>query len=194
MKSQRRKPKRIYSPIKQRFLLLLAAGAALHFAGTVGKQLKILSELQDEWKKVDRNYLKQIVREFYVDRLISMTEHPDGTMTAVLTEKGKQRVLLFDIDRMKIAPQEKWDGLWRAAMFDIPEKMKRARRALREKLLDLGFVHWQKSVYVHPYPCRDEIDFVAEFFGVRPCVRYAILTDVTNESELLLHFGLKHTS
>lgn len=86
---------------------------------------------------------------------------------------------------------ELWDGLWHIVVFDIPEKYKWARLALRDKLLDLGFFPYQKSVYIHPYPCRDEVDFVVEYFKMRRFVRYGILTHITNEAELLLYFNLK---
>jgi len=46
--------------------------------------------------------------------------------------------------------QEKWDGEWRIVVFDIPEKFKKIRRLLRRNLTVLGFVPWQKSVWVSP--------------------------------------------
>jgi len=186
----RKKLKRIYSPVKQKILLLLAVGVGLSFAGTIGKQLRIIKEISREWKTIDRNYLKQIVREFYADRLISMKKNADGTITTLLTEKGKERALTFKIDSLRIPKPAKWDGRWHGVMFDIPEKYKFARHALRKKLRDLNFYHWQKSVYIHPYPCRDQVDFVVEFFGIRSHVRYGALTNITNEEELLLYFNL----
>ena len=185
------KRKRIYSPIKQKVLLLLQAGVGLSFAGTLGRQMRILKEAAREWKGVDDRYLKQIVREFYHERLLDECENDDGTTTISLTEKGKKRALTFNIDVIKIPEEKKWNGKWHCVFFDVPEKQKHKRHALREKLRDLGFHQWQKSVFVHPYPCHDQIDFVVEFFGLRPYVRYAMLTDITNEAELLLHFGLK---
>lgn len=129
----------MYSPAKMKILLLLQAGVALSFAGsTLGKQFRILGELADAWKDVDRQYLCRIVREFMYDRLVSMTESGDGTMTAVLTEKGKKRAITFNFGRMKIRTPAVWDGLWRIVIFDIPEKYKWARLALRDKLLNLG--------------------------------------------------------
>lgn len=185
-----RKRKRIWSPTKRKILLLLQAGIALSFAGTLGRQYKILSEISDEWRKIDRQYLYRLVHEFMHERLISMRENDDGTMTAVLTEKGKKRALTFNIDTLKLPTDEKWNGCWHGVLFDISEKSKSAREALREKLRELGFYPLQKSVFVYPYPCREQIDFIVEFFGVRRFVRYAVLTDISNEAELLLHFGL----
>ena len=181
----------MYSPAKMKILLLLQAGIALSFAGTLGKQFRILGELTKEWKDIDRQYLYRVVREFYVDRLVSMDDNGDGTMTAILTERGKKRALTFNFSRMKVKAPPVWNGLWHIVIFDIPEKYKWARLALRDKLLDLGFFQYQKSVYIHPFPCEDEVDFVAQFFEVGRYVRYGILKHITNESELLLRFNLK---
>ncbi len=172
-------------------MLLLQAGVALSFAGTVGRQIRILGEVANEWKDVDRNYLKQIIREFYNDRLVSEQENADGTKTIVLTEKGKRRAVTFNFGSMKIKQPERWDGRWHIVIFDIPEKYKIARISLRDKLLGLSFFQYQKSVYIYPYPCQNEVDFVVEFFEVRRYVRYGILTEITNEAELLLRFNLK---
>ncbi len=190
-KKKKKGAKRIYSPTKMKILLLLQAGVALSFAGTLPKQFRILGELADEWKDVERTYLSRIIREFYTDRLVSMTENEDGTITAVLTEKGKKRVITFNFSRMEVKVPEVWDGLWHMVIFDIPEKYKTARLSLRDKLLALGFFQCQKSVYIHPFSCADEVDFISNFFEVGRYVRYGVMTHITNEAELLLRFNLK---
>lgn len=182
--------RRIYSPIKRKVLLLLQAGVALSFAGTIPRQLRILDDVAEEWKSINREYLSRIIREFEEEHLVSIEEEEDGTRTVVLSEKGKTRAITFHIDTIVIPKPEQWNGEWYAVFFDIPEHLKKARGALRHKLYDLGFYHWQKSVFVYPYPCRDQIDFVVEFFNIRRYVRHATLTDVTNEIELLRHFQL----
>lgn len=188
---RKRKAKRIYSPAKMKILLLLQAGVALSFAGTVGKQFKILGELESEWKGIDRQYLYRIVREFYVDRLVSMTDNGDGTTTTILTEKGKKRAVTFNFSGMRVKAPEVWDGLWHIVIFDIPEKYKTARLSLRDKLLSLGFFQCQKSVYIHPFSCEDEVDFISNFFEIGRYVRYGVMKYITNEAELLLRFNLK---
>mgnify|MGYP001579568628 FL=1 len=183
--------KRIYSPVKQKVLLLLQAGVALSFAGTVPRQFRILNELADEWKQINRAYLYRVIQEFEDEKLVRVEENEDGTRMVLLSERGKKRAFTFHIHKIQIAKPQQWDGKWHAVFFDIPEGWKTAREALRLKLYDLGFYHWQKSVFVHPYPCRDEIDFVSTYFNVRHFVRYATIFLVSHEAELLRHFGLK---
>ncbi|TSC85161.1 MAG: hypothetical protein G01um101417_28 [Parcubacteria group bacterium Gr01-1014_17] len=183
--------RRISSPVKQKVLLLLQAGVALSFAGTLPRQFRIFEELAKEWKQINRAYLYRIIREFEDEQLVSIEEDEGGTRTVVLLERGKKRALTFHLHKMEIAKPTQWDGIWHAVFFDIPEGWKTARESLRLKLYDLDFYHWQKSVFVHPYPCRDEIDFIATFFNVRYFVRYATLSTISHEAELLRHFELK---
>lgn len=50
-----------------------------------------------------------------------------------------------------------WDGRLRWAMYDIEEENKRVRELFRDKIKELGFGKFQKSVWVSPY------DFLKEF-------------------------------
>ncbi len=56
----------------------------------------------------------------------------------------------------------KWDGKWRVVIFDIPQELHNKRNRFRKKLKSHGFYMVQKSVFVFPYPCEDEL---ASFCG-----------------------------
>ena len=107
-----------------------------------------------------------------------------------ITEKGKKKILQFDIEEMNIKPSARWDGYWRIVIFDIPEKFKKARNALSKKIKDLGLFPLQKSVFVYPFDCRDEINFVSEFFGVGKFTQYIVAKEIDSENFLKQHFGL----
>lgn len=181
---------RLTSKRKQQVLLLLQAGFALILTRRGAQQIRIVKTLHREWKKLDQKYLYRYLYEFKNDRLVSWRESDDGTIEVVLTERGKVMAGRFNPDKMKIARPSRWDGRWRVVIYDIPHSKKSARDALRRKLYELGFAEWQKSVFIFPYPCREEIDFIIELFNLRPYVRQAELTHPTNESELKLIFKL----
>ncbi len=182
--------KKFRSPWKKKILLLLEAGVALGATRSLSRQGYILKKLHREWKKINKDYLWRVIKEFNHDRLVEYHEHADGSISIVLTEEGKNRALKFNVDSLAIPKPVIWDRRWRLVFFDVPEKKRRGRDALRLKLRELGFYEWQKSVFVHPYPCRDQIDFIVEFFELRPFVRYGDLINPTNEAELKLHFHL----
>jgi len=175
--------------IKQKILLLLLSGMALGFSRSPKNYFKILEEIPKAWKDIDRGRLYRAVREFYNERIVNYKEN-DDIVKIVLTKEGKKRALQFQIDEIKIKKTEKWDGIWRIVIFDIPEKKRNARLALRLKLKDLGFKELQKSVFIFPYECEDEIDFIIEVFQIRPYVRFIRATSVTNEEQFKIKFNL----
>ncbi|MFH1170764.1 MAG: hypothetical protein V1704_04365 [Candidatus Vogelbacteria bacterium] len=181
---------KIISPTKQKVLLLLATGLTLGLSRSFHNQRRILKILPKAWKEIDRRYLYRIINEFHHDRLADYREREDGTIDIVLTEAGKQKALSFKIDTMIIPKPSRWDKKWRLVVFDIPETKRPARDALRLKLRELGFKEFQKSVFVHPYPCTDEINFIVEFFEVRSHVHLAEVSKLSNDSKLRLHFDL----
>lgn len=174
---------------KKKILLCLSAGLQLTLVRTPGRTMRILKNLEREWRFVGRQRLLEIMSEFRNDRLVSFRELDNGEIAVILSERGKKRSIQRNLDSLKLK-QKPWDGYWRIVIFDIPEENKKAREAFREKLMTLGFKPVQKSVFIHYLEARDEIDFLVEVFDVRSYVRYGILKEITNAAELKYHFNL----
>lgn len=178
------------SETKQKILLLLVAGIALGFSRSPKNYFKVLESVAKDWKEIEKRKLLRIVKEFYENRLIDYKEKEDGSVYVVLTKDGQKKALEYKLDELKIKKPERWDGKWRIVIFDIPEKNKLAREALREKLKELGFKELQKSVFVYPYECEDEIDFIAEIFEIRSYIRFLRVDSFTNDEQFKLKFKL----
>jgi hypothetical protein len=88
------------------------------------------------------------------------------TYRVTLTKQGRSAALRARLRDFKLSPQPVWDGRWRLVMFDIPAERSAARDALRSKLSEVGMYALQKSVFVYPYACEDEIRMCAELFSV----------------------------
>ena len=192
-KIKRKHPLRIkrFGVLKKKVLLLLLAGISLALTKRPDYQWKIIKKTSKEWEKINQERLKEIIKEFYQEKLVEYKEKPNGSIEIILTEKGKLKALEGKIDELEVEIPKTWDKLWRVVIFDIPEKKKRARDALRRKLKELGFLELQKSVFIFPYECKDEIEFIVEVFEIRRYVRYLVVKEITNEEELLLKFKLK---
>ena len=81
-----------------------------------------------------------------------------GEPVLQISSKGEKRLQRnFSFFKMQ---EKKWDGYWRLVIFDIAEKKSSLRKQLRNKLKELGFGMWQKSVYISPFDFEDD---VAEF-------------------------------
>lgn len=174
---------------KQKILLLLFSGIAFGFTCNPGQQWKLLKGISREWKKINEKKLKQAINELYRSKVIARKENSDKSYTLILTEKGKIKALTYHFQEMKIE-RKNWDGKWRCVIFDIPEKLRQGRDALRDKLKKLGFHELQKSVFIFPYGCQEEIEFIVEFFDLKKWVRFAVLETIDNELHLKKIFRL----
>lgn len=180
-----------FGPTAQKVLLLLLGGVAIGLVYySPKKQLRVLKAIPKEWKKINERALQRAVNTLYKSKLIDTKENQDGALTIILTNQGKRKALTYDIDNMSVPVMKKWDGLWRICLFDIPEKRRNARKALVRSLKNMGFYQFQKSVFVHPFECFNEIEFVIEFFSLRQHVRYILAKRLDNELHLKQHFRL----
>lgn len=76
---------------------------------------------------------------------------------ALLAYMGKRELIRYD----KLS-----DGRWRLVLFDIEESRRHARNAFALKLRKLGFYRLQKSVWVYPYPCNNEITEIQKAYNL----------------------------
>ncbi|MBI5220417.1 MAG: hypothetical protein HY978_01100 [Candidatus Liptonbacteria bacterium] len=196
MKKSAQSPKR-YSerigPVMKKALLLLAAGASLMLSGSPRKQFRIIRSAAKEWRRIDQRALREAIRKLYCSQMVDFKEHADGTVSLVLARDGQEKVLRYNLDSLTIKRPARWDGWWRVVTFDVPETYKQGRNALAGTLKRLGFYPFQKSVFVYPHECRDEVDFVVELFKLRPYVRFlhAKETDVDLHLREIFHLSEK---
>ncbi len=179
-----------YGETQKKILLLLMGGLALGLSGSPARSFKILEKIGEEWQEIEKRGLKRAIRSLYQSKLIREKENPDETITMILTDKGKEKALTYNLDEMEIKKPKYWDGKWRVVLFDIPEKMRKIRDAFRHHLNQLEFYEFQKSVFVHPFDCQDEIDYLIEFYNARKFIRFIIAESLDNELHLKTHFKL----
>ncbi len=115
----------------------------------------------------------------------------NGKDIVEITKKGRKKILQYDYEKLKLKRQKKWDGLWRVVMFDIPESKKYARRALSTKLQKMGFYKFQKSIFVYPYKCGEEIEFVINYFKIKKYVKCMLVKEIEDLAKLKKIFELK---
>ena len=168
--------------VREKILLLLLGGLAFGYSITPGKQRRVLKIISKEWNKIDRRELLKGIS--YLCRVGFIEENiHNGEVMISPTQKGKLKLLNIKLDDIK-NKNKKWDDKWRMVAFDIPEKYKRGRDALRRKLKKIGFCELQKSVLITPYDCKEEIIDLVKLFELEKYVRFGILEFVDNESYL----------
>jgi len=94
------------------------------------------------WRAKNRRYLEK-------------RSGPGGIPELVLTQEGRAKALkTFPLLKLALRP---WKGWWLVVAFDIPETDKKNRESVRKQLTRIGFVQWQKSVYVSPHDIADDL-------------------------------------
>ena len=176
---------------QQKILLLLQAGIVLGLSGSPKRYFQILKFTKKEWDWINTGHLKRSISSLYKEKLVKEKYNKDGTVSLVLSDGGKEKVITFDIDNLKIKKPNNWDGSWRIVMYDVPENYKTARESIRMHLKDIGFLELQKSVFVYPHDCYEQIEFIVEYYGVGKYVRLVIADFIDNEDYLINKFKLK---
>ena len=83
-----------------------------------------------------------------------------------ITPAGAYRLQKLKIDELGIIIPKKWDRKWRIVIFDIPLTSSTNRTYFTLHLKKLGLKMVQKSVWVHPYNCYEEVQEVASFYNL----------------------------
>ncbi|MEK7170124.1 MAG: hypothetical protein AAB767_02450 [Patescibacteria group bacterium] len=175
---------------KKKILLLLVGGVTLGLSGSPRTYWKIVSAMGKEWGELSKQAAERATNALYASKLVDAKENNDGTFTLVMSEKGRKKALTYDLYRMKIKVPPVWDKQWRLISFDVPVGKKQLRDSLREHLLGLGFYEFQQSVFIHPFDCADEIEYLTELYDARKYVRFFLVTKADNELHLKKFFGL----
>lgn len=139
-------------------------------------------------KRFEREKFLRDLKHLQNRKLLNFEELPNGEIKIVLTRSGRREMLKFDLDEIKLDSARRWDGRWRLAVFDIPHDKRRARDALRTKLLQIGFYPLQKSVFITPYECEREIDFIGTVFEVRDYILILYVSHFEGAEKLRHHF------
>lgn len=163
---------------------------ALGLSGSPAQYFKIIKATGGAWKDIEKRALHRAIRNLYRSKLVNIEEKSDETLILTINEKGREKILKYKLHEMKIPQMSKWDKKWRMVVFDIPEPKKKVRDIFRFHLKKLDFLEFQKSIFIHPFECKNEIDFLIEFYNIRPHVRFIIAEEIDNQLHLKKHFGL----
>lgn len=97
------------------------------------------------WRNLKVGYIEKIVKK--------------GELYLRLTGEGREKIIR-DFPLLGFQ-KKKWDGKWRIVLFDIAELNRKKRDMLRNKLRELGFGMFQKSVYISPHNfTKDLVEFL----------------------------------
>ena len=172
-----------------KFLELLSEGAVLSLVRDQRARRRLHEHSDEVWHSIDRKQLYQLLRRFHANEMIESIRRNEEQEVSRLTKTGAARIHELRMYTLSIPQKPKWDGMWRMVMFDIPEERRKHRDMLRERLISLGFVEFQQSVFVYPYPCRSEINYIINVLRIPEQVYY-IEAPIEPDDTLRMQFGL----
>lgn len=152
-----------------------------------------VSSLIKSYRKWRRHPRKKIYDSFYNLRRQGLieTRNENGQIYINLTEKGKKAAGYLQIDELRIKRPKTCDSKWRIVVFDIAELKRLYREAFRGKLKRIGFLPLQKSVWIHPFDCRAEIELLRDFFGLRETeLKLIVAENIGDDVEMKRRFAL----
>lgn len=176
--------------------LLLAGGIAIASTNPyfLPRILPKLLKYASYKLKLSKKKKQQFFNSFYYLKKKGLVniEYKGKQIYISLTDKGKKVVGKYQIDDLKIKKPWRWDKKWRILIFDIKDKQRIKREALRGKIKELGMFQLQKSVWVHPYDFFNEMDLLRRFFGLKDDeMKLIVASKIENDQEARAFFGLK---
>jgi len=177
-------------PLSITILKLVGVGAVFTAASILSPALLANLVYKYLGYKIKKYEQRQIQRSVYYLKRKNFVAFPaDKKQKPLLTKLGLKRMKQESFNSIAIKPMA-WDGLWRLLTFDIPEEEGSKRYVFRKKLKELGFFHFQRSVFLIPYPCADEIGKAAQFLDIEPYVHLLTVMRFPKDTELLKKFNL----
>ncbi len=173
-----------------KYVLLAGGVLAISTIAPLSGALFVREMIRGYFRKKDferQRFLRDLKR-LQVRGLLDFQGLSDGSLKIVLSKEGKRKALIYKLDDIKLNKKRWWDGKWRLVIFDIPHSQKRFRDALRRKLKELEFYAIQKSVFIVPYKCEDEIDFITTLMGVREHVLILNVSSFEGDEKLRHYF------
>ena len=90
-----------------------------------------------------------------------------GRETLFMWSEFAQSILRSYMQRISLS-EKKWQGQWLLFSFNIPEKKRRLRNALRDELVLHGFGRLHHNLWISPYDLRTECNKIIKRLQLEP--------------------------
>src|SRR3989344_4670549 len=135
---------------------------------------------QKEWEKYNLWRLRQMIKRMQKSKYVEIKEEK-GTAQVKITEFGKKRLLVYDLEKIQLS-EANWDGKWRLIIYDVKKAKRVNSETFRRTLLKLNLLKLQKSVYLTPFKCEDEVEYLRQLFDIGTEVQILTVGKLENEA------------
>ncbi len=173
-------------------LLSLIAGGGSYTKPTLPLLVKAVIQYFKEEKKLNlkEGKIKKILEDFEEQEILDFQRKDDDIY--VHYNENNSKVIRYSIKTLleyKIK-KKNFEGKWYMVFFDVPELQKNKRNQLRYFLEKLGFYRYQKSVYILPYNCEEEVRLIKKIVEGAKYMKYIIAERIEDETKVKTHFHL----
>jgi len=150
---------------------------------------RLLKELKEI--EVDEKRIKQSLENLEKKEIIDLVEKNDEIFVHLKNDNNPQ-VIKYSIKALLELKQKekKWNKKWFMVFFDVPEIQRNKRDYLRKFLNKIGFYRYQKSVYIFPYECEEEINLIKKIVERAKYMKYIIAEKIEDEDAIKTFFKL----
>lgn len=158
------------------------------FAMNLPKHISKILEERDKSKK--REKLFRALSYLRSRKFAEIRDLPDDRSEIRITSAGQEFIGIADLDKLEIEKPTVWDKKFRLVIFDVPKHKHNARTAFARKLKEMGFYMIQKSVWVHPFDCTNEVVCLRNIFEIEPYVKVVLADALEGDYKIRKFFKL----
>ena len=174
---------------QKKMLIYLFAGIDFCLSPALSQKVRIVEKLKNDLEDLKKRDSERALTSLEKRKFVRFVKS-DDKVKPVLTKAGIREARILSLDDVKIIKPTEWDKKWTVVSFDVPEKIRFKRNALRGHLKRLDFFEIHQSLFLYPYPCQDEIRYIAHHLDIDDCVHIIIASKLDHEQEIKKHFEL----
>ncbi len=182
-KTDNRKKKDLFdiSTPKELLAALLITGGVLSIMAISPALLATAIPVAQLIKKEDKEKMRKTQKTFSYLRkrkFIAVLNHK-GYVKISITKSGKEFIKKHQISTyiVSIPVPNKWDKKWRILFYDVSTADSLKRDALRYFIKKLNMKQMQKSVWIYPFDCSEQVSFLKNFLELTDMEIRLIVTD-----------------
>ena len=141
-----------------------------------------------DWQKFNLWRLRQILKRMKDAEYVEIKEE-NGLSVVKITKKGQDKILRYNIEKMHL-DETKLDGHWRLVIYDIKTPKRKNSEMFRRSISKLKMLKLQKSVYITPFACEDEIEYLRQIYEIGSEVLILKVKNLENEQAYKNYFGI----
>lgn len=168
--------------------IFVVAASSPMFAMNLPENISRILKERNERKK--REKLFRALSYLRSRKFMEIKNLPNGKAEIKITSAGQEFIGMADLDDLKIEKPDVWDKKFRLVIFDIPKHKHSASTAFSGKLKEIGFYMVQKSVWLHPYDCTNEVAYLRGVFEVEPYVKVVLADAFEGDYKIRKYFKL----